>query len=137
MIISADVRATESSRGCPSVELVPPWREYRKDAEQNWMDKPGCSLLPNSWQGDEGQMMRRGLGAASRRGERGEFSRWVFNNCLGNLVGFLIASVMNLLGYNQSPTETDPRCPRSALSSPVSQAKCCFVMTRAVLDSEV
>ena len=133
MIISAYVWATDSSHGCPSVELVLPWKDYCKDTEQNGMEKPGCSLLPNSWQEDEGQMMGRGLGMASRRGERGDFSRWGFNSCFGNLLRFLMASVMNLLGYNQSPTQTDPRCPRSAFSSPVSQAKCCFVMKTAVL----
>lgn len=67
MIISAYVWATESSHSCLSLELVLPWGEYCKETEQNWMERPGCSLLPNSWHEDEGQVMGRGLGKASRR----------------------------------------------------------------------
>lgn len=73
MIISAYMWATDSSHGCLGLKLVLPCRDYHKDTEQNWVEKPGYSLLPNSWHEDEGQKMGKGLGMTSRSVKK-EFS---------------------------------------------------------------
>lgn len=75
-------------------------------------------------------MIGKGLGMTSKKGEIRFF--W---SCFGDLLWFLMTSVMNPLGCEQSPVQTDPCHQTSAFSSPLCYIKCCFVMRRSLLDS--